>query len=103
LRIYFLLGTFTRRLKVGISSNFDFRLDGMRRQNFDDIVVLGLLPGDTDMERQIHEELADYHQWEFFEWNDEVKKVVDRYLFPELAEAPMGPADQADGVVAQES
>jgi hypothetical protein len=50
------------------------------------------------------EELSEYHiQWESFDWNDEVKKVVDRYLFPELAEAPMGPADQTDGVVAQES
>jgi hypothetical protein len=83
-QVYFLLGRLTQRLKVGISSQFDLRLKGMQNQNFDDITVLGLLPGDEALEREIHRELGSFHSHnEFFDYTDEVKAVVDKYLHPE--------------------
>jgi hypothetical protein len=79
--IYFLLGQLTQRLKVGISTHFDKRLDHIRGHSFDDIIVLGIIPGDEQLEREIHTELAEYHTHnEFFDYTDEVKKIVDKYL-----------------------
>jgi Meiotically up-regulated gene 113 len=79
--IYFLLGRLTNRLKVGISGDFAKRLDGMRRQNFDDIIVLGTIPGDVDLEQDIHEELkSSRSHYEFYSYDSETKAVVDRYL-----------------------
>jgi hypothetical protein len=84
MHLYFILGEKTRRLKVGVSTNFDQRLHGMRRQNFDDIIVLGTIPGDEALEREIHKELESFHTHnEFFDYTDEVKAVVDKYLHPE--------------------
>jgi len=79
--IYFLLGRLTQRLKVGISGDFTKRLDGMRRQNFDDIEVLGTIIGDLDLEQSIHAELEGFRtHYEFYDYCPEVKAVVARYL-----------------------
>lgn len=79
--IYFILGTHTRRLKVGLSTQFHKRLDGLRRSNWDDLEVLGTIPGDFEEEQAIHKELESHRtHYEFYDYAPEVKSVVDRYL-----------------------
>jgi hypothetical protein len=46
--------------------------------------VLGVIPGDEALEREIHQEPADYHgHREFFDYTPEVAMIVDKYLHPE--------------------
>lgn len=83
--VYFLLGTKTNRLKVGITGFFYKRLDGMRRQNCDDLVVLGTIPGDLQLEQQIHKELeASRTHYEFYEYDEQTKAAVERILSSEI-------------------
>jgi hypothetical protein len=102
--IYFLRGLLTNRLKVGISTHFDKRLDHIRGHNFDDVEVLGIIPGDEALEREIHAELSEWHNHhEFFDYTPESAAIVDKYLHPEtIGVSDLTPAG-ADGVVAQES
>lgn len=57
----------------------------MRRAAFDDLTVLGVIPGDYELEQAIHAELEPYNiHHEFFDYRaDAVKELVARYLHPE--------------------
>jgi len=82
--IYFVLANQTQRLKVGISGQLDTRIDHMRRAAFDDLTVLGVIPGDYELEQAIHAEIEPYNiHHEFFDYRaDAVKELVERYLYP---------------------
>jgi hypothetical protein len=56
----------------------------MHRQGFDDLTVLGVIPGDYALEQAIHAELEPYNiHHELFDYRpDAVKELVARYLHP---------------------
>jgi hypothetical protein len=83
-RIYFVLGVKSQRVKVGVSTHFDHRLSQLTAQGPDDLVVLGTIPGDEELEREIHTELSEYHShFEWFDYTPEVAEAIDKYLHPE--------------------
>jgi hypothetical protein len=92
--VYFLLAVGLQRVKVGFSGEFVDRLDAIRRQEADDIEVLGTVPGDQSLERTVHSELdvigvRAHHEW--FDYRPEaVKQIVNRYLYPSEEGAPEG-------------
>ena len=79
--IYFFLGRETKKLKVGITGYLDNRLSATRRGNFDEVEVLGTIPGDYNREQEIHAELEPYRShYEFYNYTPEVKLIVERLI-----------------------
>ena len=79
--IYFFLGRETKKLKVGVTDFLDNRLSATRRGNFDEVEVLGTIPGDYNREQEIHAELEPYRShYEFYNYTPEVKLIVERLI-----------------------
>lgn len=76
--IYFFLGRETKKLKVGVTNYLDNRVSATRRGNFDEVDVLGTIPGDYNREQEIHAGLEPYRShYEFYNYTPEVKLIVD--------------------------
>lgn len=79
--IYFFLGRETKKLKVGVTNFLDNRLSATRRGNFDEVEMLGVIPGDYNREQEIHGELEPYRShYEFYNYTPEAKLIVDRLI-----------------------
>lgn len=87
-RLYFILCVLTQRVKIGISDGVDYRFTQLRAQNADELRMLGTIPGSFKLEQDIHKELSAHHvHHEFFDFTaPEVKKLIDRYLYPEAGD-----------------
>jgi T5orf172 domain len=82
--VYFILAHKTQRLKIGYSEDgkVDERFHYLRRDNADDLELLGRVPGDLEYETSLHAEIEPYRiHNEWFDWTaEEVKNLVAREI-----------------------
>lgn len=58
--VYFISGG--AYIKIGTSINFKSRLASLQTSTVDDLIVLGTIPGDADLEREIHSKLQKHRK-----------------------------------------
>src|SRR6266481_2939007 len=85
--IYIIVAKLSRRIKIGYSKNsseVDTRFHYLRRDNADDLELLGRVEGDFEYERQLHTEVEAYRAHnEWFMAEPEVIQLVARELSAE--------------------
>jgi hypothetical protein len=93
--VYFILARLTNRIKIGVANNVDSRYNYLRRDNADDLELLGSVVGDEDLETEIHAQIESYRAHnEWFDANQEVRLLVDRYLHPEAVYDSLSVSEQ---------
>lgn len=89
--VYFILARLTNRIKIGVASNVDGRYNYLRRDNADDLQLLGSIHGGESLEEEIHAQIESYRAHnEWFEASQEVRMLVDRYLRPDAVYESQG-------------
>jgi len=87
--VYFILGKLTRRIKIGYSKHsgeVDTRFHYLRRDNSDDLELLGRIDGEIADEQALHAEVEHYRAHnEWFMAEPEVISLVARELSVEPA------------------
>lgn len=81
--VYFLLHEATQQLKVGFSKDWNKRVKTHRSSTPGLLSLLGIMSGDQQLERCVHEELRPYRvpgHREWFFYADEVKQYVETIL-----------------------
>jgi T5orf172 domain len=67
-------------LKVGKADNVDQRFHFLRRENAPELTLIGSIPGDEELEREIHAELGESMHNEWFPYDEVAQEIVSRYL-----------------------
>jgi len=67
-------------LKVGKADNVDQRFHFLRRENAPELTLIGLIPGDEQLEREIHAELGEPIHNEWFPFDEAAQEIVNRYI-----------------------
>jgi hypothetical protein len=67
-------------LKVGKANNVDERFHFLRRENAPELTLIGRIPGDEELECEIHTELGEPIHNEWFEFDAAAQEIVSRYL-----------------------
>ena len=67
-------------LKVGKANNVDERFHFLRRENAPELTLIGRIPGDAELEREIHVELGEPIHNEWFVYDETAQEIVSRYL-----------------------
>lgn len=76
-------------IKIGWSSNWQYRIYHMQTSSPETIIVLGLMPGTGKQEKAIHREFADLrHQGEWFRAEPELLGFIEQRLAAGLMVRP---------------
>jgi hypothetical protein len=67
-------------LKVGKANNVDERFHFLRRENAPELTLIGRIPGDEELECEIHVELGEPVHNEWFVYDETTQEIVSRYL-----------------------
>jgi len=82
--VYFILASCSscghQMLKVGKADNVDQRFHFLRRENAPELTLIGLIPGDEELEREIHAELGEPIHNEWFQFDESAQEIVNHYL-----------------------
>lgn len=75
--VYFVLAEGTNRVKIGVSDEFDRRIQSLQSQSAIPLKVLGTIPGDRSVEQRLHKKFAAlrlHGEWFRLEWE------IDHYI-----------------------
>ena len=75
-------------VKIGVSANPRGRIASIQTGNPDPIEVLGVVPGDRELEKELHREFAPlHHRGEWFRDDPAIHAASDRLAAPSVAPA----------------
>ncbi len=76
-RVYFLLDTVQKVVKIGVAANLDARLNNLQGGNVNPLRILVSVPGGRKLERQFHQRLAHLRlRGEWFKDCPELRKLI---------------------------
>lgn len=75
--IYFIQAGNNGPIKIGIASKPETRLKNLQTAHFDELTIRGVMPGDKEVEKELHDRFSSYHmRGEWFQNAKEIDEFI---------------------------